>query len=105
MITMLGILVVILATIAVIAASFHSPVYVILAGIAMLAAVILLHVYLWKTCHYACPYCHSTFKPTFRRSLFAINAGTKRWVTCTHCGKKDYMEVLKDKNAAPRGNA
>ena len=55
-------------------------------------------VHIWETCRFTCPYCHKTFKPAFKHS-FALKALNKYLMTCPHCGKKDYMEILKDKPA------
>ncbi|MGF7143954.1 DNA-directed RNA polymerase subunit RPC12/RpoP [Anaerotaenia torta] len=61
---------------------------------------LLLHIYVWKYYHYICPRCSCPFKPTFFRSLIAVNAAEHRKMKCPHCHLEGYMEAVKDK---PKG--
>jgi len=75
----------------------NSPASRILTAVALLTSITILHLQLvrrWKTAHFICTCCHKPFKPSLIRSLFASDVFNKRLVTCTHCGKKDYMAVL-----------
>ncbi|MDR2698216.1 MAG: hypothetical protein LBB30_00865 [Candidatus Methanoplasma sp.] len=63
-----------------------------------LAAGIAVHVRIWRTYHYICPACSTSFKPTFTRSFAAVNCFELRGMTCTKCGRYDMMEALKDKS-------
>jgi DNA-directed RNA polymerase subunit RPC12/RpoP len=75
---------------------------VLVAGIIPLG--ILDHIYLWKNYHYICARCHKPFKPTFIRSMFAINLINKRSMKCPHCDNWGLMKALKDEMRVPRGN-
>jgi len=50
-----------------------------------------------------CPHCNTVFKPTFKPSPYLIKYFNKYLVKCPQCGKKDYMEFLKDEPAATLG--
>ena len=50
-----------------------------------------------------CPHCNAVFKPTFKPSPYLIKFFNKHLVKCKQCGKKDYMEFLKDEPAATLG--
>lgn len=68
------------------------------------AVLVLIHLYIRKHYHYACPCCNETFKPTtFLNSVGIINVAN-RWLVCPHCGKKSYMELLKDKDPSAAGD-
>jgi DNA-directed RNA polymerase subunit RPC12/RpoP len=74
-------------------------IYGVIIAVIVLSTVIALavHIRLWKGCHYVCPDCSTSFKPTFARSLTAMNAGVMRKMTCPNCGCKKFMAVLEDK--------
>ena len=73
------------------------PTYVWITIIVTVISVLGLHLYVQRRYHYICPICSKEFKPTYLRSLIAVNAVNYRKVRCPHCNYHDYMEVLKDK--------
>jgi RNase P subunit RPR2 len=63
--------------------------------------VFLMVVGMWRDLpYYICPDCQSKFKPAFKNFMFSIKGLNKLMLTCPECGKKKYMEPLKDENAA-----
>ncbi|MCL1811251.1 MAG: hypothetical protein FWG41_03415 [Methanomassiliicoccaceae archaeon] len=58
--------------------------------------VLLIHLHIWKTYHYICPQCSTSFKPTFAKSLTAMNFGEQRVVGCPKCGHYGLTKALKD---------
>jgi hypothetical protein len=59
-------------------------------------AALIVHIYIWKKCHYQCPECGTKFKPSFVRSLGAYNLFDHRMMTCTNCRRHRSMKTLKD---------
>lgn len=49
----------------------------------------MMHFY-YRRVSYACPHCHTVFRPRFGEFFFAKHTGKARCLTCTQCGKKDY---------------
>ena len=55
-----------------------------------------IHYRVYKTYHYICPKCLTSFKPTFFQSLIAINSADYRKMRCPTCKSKEYLKALKD---------
>ena len=66
----------------------------IVAGVIILGLAI--HYLVYKTYHYICPKCSTSFKPTFFHSLIAINSADYRKMRCPTCNCIEYMKALKD---------
>lgn len=62
-----------------------------------LAIALIVHLHVWKVYHYDCPVCSTSFKPTFMRSLAAINCFEERKMRCPGCGSYMFMTALRDK--------
>lgn len=66
------------------------PVLMVLAGIAVLFAIVYCHS---RVNAYVCPQCRRIFKVSFLTDLLSLNGGKlgKR-LTCPHCGFKGWMQ-------------
>ena len=70
--------------------------YFLISIIVSIVSVLGIHLYLQRRYHYICPKCSTKFKPTYLRSLVAINAANYRKMRCPNCNNCDYMETLRD---------
>lgn len=52
--------------------------------------------YFFKHEHFKCPNCGLEFKPEILKMIFATNEGPGKMIKCPKCGKKDYMEPIKN---------
>jgi len=68
------------------------------------------YVNIWKTSRYiryTCHHCSEVFKPTFYQfpSPYMIKHNFNKYlVKCPQCGKRDYMEFIKDEPVASPGD-
>lgn len=78
--------------------TFNKVIFIIavtLVVVAVLYAVIS-YAYFMKHEHFVCPSCKNAFKPKLTVLIFSTNAGPGKIIKCPNCGKKDYMEPVKD---------
>ena len=66
-----------------------------LVAVAIFFAVIR-YTYFMRHEHFVCPNCKNAFKPKLKALIFSTNAVTGKIINCPICGKKDYMEPVKD---------
>ena len=72
------------------------PLYALIIIIVSIPCIMGIHLFLHRRYHYICPKCSQEFKPTFFRSLIAINALTHRVIRCTVCNSYGCKRILKD---------
>ena len=70
-------------------------------GIAVLVLIwaVFQYVRFYKKEHFVCPTCGYAWKPPVKKMIFAVNAGGGKIIRCPKCGKKDYMEPVRDGEA------
>ncbi len=71
-----------------------NVIWILVAGV--IIGALLIHFYVWRKYHYICSKCHRSFKPSFLRSLIAVNAAEDRKLRCPNCNSTEYMKALKD---------
>ena len=66
------------------------PALLILAGIAVLFAIVYYHS---RVNAYSCPQCRRKFKISFLKDLLSLNGGKQgKRLTCPHCGFKGWVQ-------------